>query len=116
MNIEDYSFHDARLLRVTENTNDHSLEFLLDFPTDWSNNIFEHRVLKFTEVIFYNIDELPFLGPPTILSIINHGQITKTFGADRNQITAVRTRIEIQTNAGNRIVEYEDCSFVNSKK
>jgi hypothetical protein len=50
------------------------------------------------------------------LSIINHGQITKTFGADRNQITAVRTRIEIQTNAGNRIVEYEDCSFVNSKK
>jgi hypothetical protein len=112
MNIDDYSFHDSRILSVTENTQDHYLDFLLDFPTNWEENIFEQRILRFTEIIFYTIDEIPFFGQPTILEIINFGQVTKSFGTGRNHFEATRTKIEIQTNAGNRIIEYEDCSLL----
>ena len=112
MNIDDYSFHDSRILSVTENTQDHYLDFLLNFPTNWKDNIFEPRVLRFTEVIFYNIDEIPFEGQPTILEILNFGQIKKSFGEGRNHFETTRTKIEIQTNAGNRIIEYKECSLL----
>jgi len=112
MNIDDYSFHDSRILSVTENTQDHYLDFLLDFPTNWEDNIFEPRILRFTEVIFYSIDEIPFFGQPTILEIINFGQVTKNWGTGRNLIEATRMKIEIQTNAGNRIIEYKECSLL----
>ena len=112
MNIEDYSFHDAKILGVTENTEDHYLDFLLDFPENREDHIYEQRVLRFTEVIFYNIDEIPFLGQPAILEIINFGEITKSWGIGRNHFEAIRKKIEIQTNAGNRIIEYGECLFV----
>ena len=112
MNIDDYSFHDSQILSVTENTQDHYLDFLLDFPTNWENNIFEPRILRFTEVIFYNIDEIPCFGKPTILEIINFGQINKSWGSGRNHLEATRTKIEMQTTAGNRIIEYKDCSLI----
>jgi hypothetical protein len=112
MNIDDFSFHDSRILSVTENTQDHYFDFLLDFPTNWEDNIFEPRILRFTKVIFYVIDEIPFEGQPTILEIVNLGQITKDFGIGRNHFEAIRTKIEIQTNAGNRIIEYQECSFL----
>ena len=112
MNIEEYSFHDSQILSVTENTQDHYIDFLLNFPTNIEDNIFEHRILRFTDVIFYNIDEIPFLGQPTILEIINFGQVIKSWGTGRNQMEATRLKIEIQTTAGNRIIEYKDCSLL----
>ena len=112
MNIDDFDFHDSQILSVTENTQDHHLDFLLNFPTNWQNNIFEKRTLRFTEVIFYNIDEIPFYGQPTILEIINFGQVNKSWGSGRSHIEARRTKIEIKTNAGNRIIEYKDCSLI----
>ena len=112
MNIDDYSFHDAQILSVTENSEQHSFEFLLDFPVDWDNNVFERKNLKFTDVITYSIEEIPFAGNPTILNIINFGLITKVFGEGRNQIVAERTKIEIQTNAGNRIIEFVTCDLL----
>jgi hypothetical protein len=111
MNIDDFSFHDSQILEVKE-TSEQTIDFLIDFPTDWQNNIFEKRILRFKDVVTYNIDEIPFTGRPTILQIINFGQITKTFGADRNQFEAVRNKIEMQTNAGNRIIEYSDCELI----
>ncbi|NNV58026.1 hypothetical protein [Limnovirga soli] len=116
MNIDDYSLHDSKILSVTENTQDHYLDFLLDFPTNREDNIFEPRTLRFTEVIFYNIDEIPYFGQPTILTIVNLGQIKKDFGTERNDFKVTRAKIEIQTTAGNRIIEYEDCNFVNPTK
>lgn len=80
MNIDDFDFHDSQILSVTENTQDHYLDFLLDFPTNWQDNIFEKRILRFTEVIFYNINEIPFFGQPTILEIVNFGQVIKSWG------------------------------------
>ena len=112
MNIDDYSFHDAQILNVTENSEHHSLEFLIDFPVDWNNNIFEHRILKFSDVITYCIKEIPFAGCPTILDIVNFGVIVKTFGEGRNELKIKRTKIEIQTNAGDRIIEFSSCELL----
>ena len=116
MNIDDYSFHDSQIISVTENTQNHHLDFLLDFPINWEDNIFEPRILRFTEVIFYNFDEIPFVGQPTILTIVNFGLITRGFGAGINHFEATRTKIQIQTNAGNRIIEYENCNFLTTTK
>jgi len=112
MHIDDIDFHDSLILNVTENTQEHYLDFLLDFPTNSEDNIFEQRILRFIDVIFYCIDEIPFFGQPTILEIINLGQVTKSWGEGRNYFEATRTKIEMQTNAGNRIIEYKDCSLL----
>ena len=113
MNINDLDFHDSAILSVSENTQQHYLDFLLEFPIKWEDNIFELRILRFYQVIFYTIDEIPFFGQPTILEIINFGQVNKSWGTGQNLIEAKRTKIEIQTNAGNRIIEYEYCNLLN---
>ena len=115
MNIDDFDFHDSLILSVAENTQEHCLEFLLDFPTNWRDDIFEQRILRFSDVIFYSIDEIPFFGQPTILEIINFGQVTKSWGTERNHIETTKTKIEIQTNAGIRIIEYGECIFIDKQ-
>jgi hypothetical protein len=111
MNIDDFSFHDSQILEVKE-TSEQSINFLLDYCSDWQNNVFEKRILRFNDVINYHIDEIPFGGRPTILEIVNLGQITKIFGTGRNQIEAVRNKIKMQTNAGDRTIEYSDCELI----
>lgn len=111
MNIYDFSFHDSQIIEVKE-TAEQTIEFLIDFCTDRQNNVFEKRILRFTGVINYHIDEIPFGGRPAILEIVNFGQIKKTFGTGRNQIEAVRNKIEMLTNAGNRIIEYSECELI----
>jgi hypothetical protein len=111
MNIDDFSFHDSQILEVKE-TSEQTIEFLINFPIDWQNNIFEIKILRFKDVITYHIDEIPFEGKPTILQIINFGKIKKIFEAGRNRLEFLRNRIEIQTNAGNRIIEFSDCELV----
>jgi hypothetical protein len=91
MNIGDFSFHDSRILGVKENTQDDTLDFLINFPTDWQNNVFEIKTLRFFNVLGYSVNEIPFEGQPTIMEIVNLGQIDKTFGTGRNQINTVRT-------------------------
>jgi hypothetical protein len=111
MNIDDFSFHDSQILEVKE-TSEQTLEFLLDFCTDWQNNIFEKRILRFKDVINYHIDEIPFSGRPTILGIVDLGKFTKVFRTGRNQIEAVRNKIVMQTNAGNRTIQFSECELI----
>ena len=106
MNIDDYSFHDAHILEVTEISSEQTFNFLLDFPVDWENNVFEKRVLRFVNVINYFIEEIPFAGNPAILQIINLGEIVDVFGSTKN-------KIEIQTNAGKRTLEFSNCELIN---
>jgi len=114
MKIDDISFHDSQILAVTENTKSQSLNFLLDFPVDWHNDIYEKRVLMFEKVVFYNVDEIPFAGFPTILKIENCGKIIKKYGNGRNEMKVERTKIIIETDAGTRIVEFSECKFIKS--
>jgi hypothetical protein len=114
MSIDAFSFHDSNILEVKE-TAEQTIDFSLNFPIDWQNNVFEKRILRFKGVIYYHIDEIPFGGQPTILQIINIGRITKFFGSDKDKFETVRNKIEIQTNAGKRIIEYSDCDLIPPK-
>lgn len=111
MIFNDISFHDSQIIHVTENPKDNTLDFLLDFPINWEENIFENKTLRFSDVIFYKVDEIPFNGLPTILNIIDLGEAKKVFGIGRNQIETLRRKIEMQTNVGNRIIEFSNCNF-----
>ena len=74
--------------------------------------VYEKRILRFEDVVFYNVDEIPFVGFPAILNIEYFGKIIKKYGNGNNEIKVERTRVEIETNAGKRIVEFSDCKFV----
>src|SRR5688572_30696413 len=103
MIIDDISFHDSQILKVIENPDGQILEFIIDFPTDWENNIFEHKILKFEGVTHYNVDGIPFSGLPIIFNIENLGE-AKNFSTD------TRHKIKIDTNSGDRIIEFSKCS------
>jgi len=111
MNIDDFSFHDSRILEVRE-ISGQVIDFLLNFPIDWENNLFEKRTLRFKGVTSYNIEEIPFVGHPTILDIVTLGSITRDFGNGVNKFQLKATRLEIQTNAGKRIIEFSECEFL----
>lgn len=112
MIINEVSFHDSQILKVIENPDKQMLDFFIDFPTDWENNVFEHKILRFEDVTFYSVEEIPFENLPTILNIIDLEKITKDFSILNNEKIIIRNKIKIETNAGNRIVEFSDCKFI----
>ena len=111
MIIDDYSFHDSEIFQVAESS-DQTIDFFINFATDWQNNLFEKRILRFKDVINYHVDEMPFTGQITILKIVNLGNVMKIFGVDRNQIQVLKNKIDMQTNAGRRIIEYSACELL----
>ena len=113
MIIDEISFHDSQILKVTENSGQQILDFLLSFPTDWENSIFENKTLRFENVISYEIEEIPFEGLISILNIVNLGEIKKDFESGKNEWKVTLNRIRIETNAGNRIIEFSNCNLIN---
>lgn len=67
MKLEDIHFHDSVIHRVIENTEDDSLSFEVDYPVDWGKEIYERKIIKFTDVLNYQVNEGPFAGKPTLL-------------------------------------------------
>lgn len=112
MILNEISFHDSQILKITENPSGQIIDFLIDFPTDWENNIFEKKVLRFEDVTFYSVEEIPFGSLPTILDIINLGEISKDLSTEKNKWIVTRNKIKIETNAGNRIIEFSNCEFI----
>ena len=86
MIIDETSFHDSQILNVTENSSEQIIDFLLSFPTDWENSVFENKILRFEDVVLYHLEEIPFAGLPTILNIVNLGVVKKDFGSGKNFI------------------------------
>jgi hypothetical protein len=112
MIFDNISFHDSQIIKVIENTKESTLDFIIDYPVNWDKNTFEIRVLRFLDVIFYNVDEIRFKGLITILNIFDLGEEKKMFNVGGNQIETIKSKVEIQTNAGNRIIEFSHCDFV----
>lgn len=108
MNINETWFHDVVILKVTENPEVQSIDFLLNYPIDWENNIYAHRILRFTDVTNYHVKQIPFGSPVTILEVVDKGKIERTIGSGGNTLGIIRNIAEIQTNAGTRIIEYAD--------
>ena len=104
MNLSDYSFHDSTILEVKEMSSEQAIEYLINFPVNWKENIFEHYVLKFKGVLFYLVDEIPFVGEPTILDI------------EASKETDTVRKIAIITNAGRREIHYSSIELDKAKE
>jgi hypothetical protein len=87
------------------------------FPTDFGNNIFEERFLKFTEVIYYSVEEIiiPIGRIPQINQIEDKGLIkkVKADGPDAMLKDIFRKRFEIKTTVGIRIIEFSEYYFLD---
>jgi hypothetical protein len=92
MNISDIHFHDTQILRVIEDTATDTLTMDVEYPVDWEHNIFERCFLTFSDAYNYQVFEIPFSGPPTILA----AEVVST--SDR------WSRLRLETNAGYREV------------
>ena len=107
MDFNKYSFHDSKIIEVYEKTNDQILEFKINYVENWDEIIFVNKILRFINVTFYSINEIPYSGGATILKINDLGIVKKKFG----DWEIIRNKIEMETTAGNRIIEFESCEF-----
>ncbi|MFI5162051.1 MAG: hypothetical protein ACHQHN_12290 [Sphingobacteriales bacterium] len=112
MGLSDYSFHDSVILEVKEFTDYQTIEYLIDFPVDWEKNLFEHRILRFTDVIRYEIEEIPFGSQITILDVNELGTEKADIGTGRNEMIIERNKTELITNAGKRIITFSKCELL----
>lgn len=109
MNLDNYSFHDAQILEVKEICGSQRLELILDFPVDWNNELFEHKMLWFEGVTKYLIEEIPFAGIVTILQVDVERKLIPDFFVADPEIS--KYEILITTNAGSRKIECDDCEL-----
>ena len=112
MIFDEISFHDATILEVREYTDTQTLDFTLDFPVDWENNLFKVKVLRFKNVIVYIKKEIPFSGQPTILEIKQLHSHRHTYTNVNGIIDSAKQKIEIVTNAGSRVVEFNEADWL----
>jgi hypothetical protein len=113
MKTIDFFIHDARIIKVIENTNSDTLDFILDYPVDWENNKFEKKILRFNDSLNYEIKEIPFSGSPSILEYKDYGELHYFIGEGKNKIEIKRRKIELITNAGNRKIEYNSLELLD---
>jgi len=102
MNIQEIHIHDSVILRVIEDTENDVLLFEVDYPEDWDSNIFVKKVLKFTDVLNYQVCEGPFLGSPTMLSYSAQSEASG------------RTALKIETTAGYRELSYTEVELCSA--
>ncbi|WP_144375522.1 hypothetical protein [Thiolapillus brandeum] len=104
MNLSDIHFHDSVVNAVIEKTATDELCFDVEYPVDWANNGFSKAFIVFSEVSGYEIHEIPFEGPPTILDY------------EVLESNEDKTLIKIQTNAGYRCFSYSSVDIEWPKK
>lgn len=90
MNLNKIHFHDSQIIRVVEYLETGELLIDVDYPIDWQNDIFEHKIIVFRNVLNYEVHEGPFEGRPTILQVQQVGRKEE------------RSLLRIETNAGFR--------------
>jgi len=90
VDLSSIHFHDTKILKVIEDTENDLLTMEVIYPVDWDNNEFEKRKLIFENVLNYQVNEIDFRGSPTIL------------GPEILTQDERRTRIRLETTAGHR--------------
>jgi hypothetical protein len=101
VDLSSIHFHDTKIFKVIEDTENDLLTMEVNYPVDWNNNEFEKRRLVFENILNYQVNEIAFSGSPTILD------------ARILQEEERRTRIRLETNAGHRDLS---CSAINLTK
>ena len=90
MNLNKIHFHDSQIIGVVEYLETGELLIDIDYPIDWQNDIFEHKIIVFRNVLNYEVHEGPFEGRPTILQVQQVGRKEE------------RSLLRIETNTGFR--------------
>jgi hypothetical protein len=114
MIFDELSFHDATILEVREDTASQTLDFLLDFPIDWQNNVFENKLLRFKDAIVYIKKEIPFLGRPAIMEIKQLHSRKHTYTNAYGTVQSSKHKVEIVTNAGSRFLEFNEVELLDT--
>lgn len=109
----DFPIHDSEILFINEDTLSNTIDFVINYPVDWDNNIFEKKTLRFYNCLNYMTKEIPFASRPQILDFKDYGEINYSVGEGRNKIDIKRRKIELITNAGSRILEFEKLDLID---
>jgi len=110
MIFDEISFHDSQILKVEEVCQKQSLQFVLHFY-DWEKLNWKNKTLEFENVTFYSQNEILHMGIPTILNIIPEDTIKKEYLKSRDLRTTFHNRVRIETNFGDRIVEFQNVNL-----
>jgi hypothetical protein len=108
----EFSFLDAMILEVREDTSTRTLDLILGFPVD-RDNVFESKVLRFKDVIVYVKKEIPFDGLPAILEIKQLHKHKHTYSVGNGTIESAKYKIEIVTNLGSRFLEFNEAELLD---
>jgi hypothetical protein len=95
MNIDEIYWHDSMIHKIVEDSEKDTLSFEVDYPTDWENQKWEKRTIRFFDVLNYEVHEGAYYGCPIILDASIIGE------KDSRQI------IRIETNAGYRKLAFK---------
>lgn len=114
MNLKEINLHDSQILKVVEDCQNDTLDFVLDYPIDYENNIYENRILRFYDFLNYKTSEIPFGQLPTILDFEDLGIIKYSIGEGKREIEIERKKVEFKTNCGIRTIEYKKVELFKS--
>jgi hypothetical protein len=112
----DFPIHDSEIICVKEDTLSNIIDFEINYPIDWNSNTFEKKTLRFHNCLNYMIKEIPFASRPHILDLKDYGEINYSIGEGRNKIDVKRRMIELITNAGSRILEFERLELIDENE
>lgn len=112
MQLNELNIHDIQILRVIEDTQNDTLDFEIDYPSDYEKGIYEKRTLRFVDFLNYQISEIPFSGIVTILQIENLEKISYSIGSGKSEIEVTRNKVEFATNAGARKLEFKSFELI----
>lgn len=112
----DFPIHDSEIIFVKEDTLNNTIDFVINYPTDWESNTFEIKILRFYNCLNYMTKEIPFASRPQILDFKDYGEINYSVGEGRNKIEIKRRKIELITNAGSRILEFEKLDLIDKNE
>lgn len=111
----DFFVHDSRITKVIEDTQNDSLDFVLDYPVDWENGIYEKKILRFNDYLNYEIKEIPYATQPVILDFKDLGENKSSIGEGRSRIEIIRNKIVLITTAGTRTTEYTTLELIDAE-
>ena len=90
--LNEVHWHDSEIESVIEIPSKDELIYNIQYPENWYQNKFVPKSVTFSGYHSHVVDEMPFVGNPTILAV----SVAKEEGGF--------TTIKLETNAGNRYV------------
>jgi hypothetical protein len=86
MKTIEFFIHDSEIFYVIENTQNDILDFIINYPEDWENNLFVKKTLRFNDFLNYEVKEIPYASRPVILDFQDMGEINYVLGEGKNRI------------------------------